>query len=127
MSTHATEHGFCVYNDEWPLTLEGAEPELPEEGPESYHDVPAFEVRAREDDVVLIGAVPGLTNEDIDIQVGSDHVVIAAHHFWRTITLPVEIEVTKVTAQLKDGVLTVRAERKPVLKEIRVDVRAAEE
>jgi len=127
MGTHATEHGFCVYNDEWPLTLEGAEPELPEEGSDSYHDVPMFEVLAREADVVLIGAVPGLTKEEIDVRVGSDHVIIAAHHFSRTITLPVEVGVTKVTAQLEQGILTVRAERKPILKEIHVDVRAAEE
>jgi HSP20 family molecular chaperone IbpA len=127
MGTHATDHGFCVYNDEWPLTLEGAEPELPDEGPESYQDVPMFEVLAREAEVVLTGAVPGLTNEEIDIKVGPDHVIIGAHHFSRTITLPVEVDVTKVRAQLEHGVLTVTAERKPTPKEIHVDVRAAEE
>jgi HSP20 family protein len=82
------------------------------------------------EDFVLVAELPGVKKEDLDIQVRGDTVRIqgkksiadaedasvhrrerAAGQFDRTLTLPAELDAAKVSAQYRDGVLTLRLPR----------------
>jgi HSP20 family protein len=82
------------------------------------------------DDFVLVAELPGVKKEDLDIQVIGDTLRIqgqkaiayepgasvhrrerSAGQFDRTLTLPTEIDAAKVTADYRDGVLTLRLPR----------------
>ncbi len=101
------------------------------EGPE-LSEAPAIDVFEEGDAVVLKAELPGLKKEEIDVEVTGEVVTIsgtkekeekvekkdyyryerAAGEFRRSVTLPVEVEASKATAQLKDGVLEVRVPKK---------------
>ncbi len=82
------------------------------------------------EDFVLVAELPGVKKEDLDIQVRGDTLRIrgkkaisyddsasvhrrerATGEFDRTLTLPAEIDGTKVAAEYRDGVLTLRLPR----------------
>ncbi len=82
------------------------------------------------EDFVLVAELPGVKKEDLDIQVRGDTLRIqgkkaisydegASVHrrerstgqFDRTLTLPAEVDATKVAAEYRDGVLTLRLPR----------------
>jgi HSP20 family protein len=82
------------------------------------------------DDFVVVAELPGVKKEDLDIQVRGDTVRIqgkktvayddtasvhrrerAAGQFDRTLTLPAQLDAAKVTAEYRDGVLTLRLPR----------------
>lgn len=82
------------------------------------------------EDFVLVAELPGVRKEDLDIQVQGDTVRIqgkktityddgasvhrrerAAGQFDRTLTLPTEIDAAMVSADYRDGVLTLRLPR----------------
>ena len=81
-------------------------------------------------DFVLVAELPGVKKEDLDIQVKGDTVRLrgkkaveyaddASVHrrervggdFDRTLTLPAQLDVAKVAAEYRDGVLTLRLPR----------------
>ena len=82
------------------------------------------------EDFVLVAELPGVKKEDLDIQVRGDTLRIqgkktisyddgasvhrrerATGQFDRTLTLPAEVDATKVAAEYRDGVLTLRLPR----------------
>ena len=82
------------------------------------------------EDFVLVAELPGVKKEDLDIQVVGDTLRIqgkktvayedgasahrrerAAGQFDRTLTLPAELDAAKVSAEYRDGVLTLRLPR----------------
>ena len=82
------------------------------------------------DDFVLVAELPGVKKEDLDIQVQGDALRIqgkkaigyddhasvhrrerSAGQFDRTLTLPAELDTSKVQAEYRDGVLTLRLPR----------------
>ncbi|MEO8466833.1 MAG: Hsp20/alpha crystallin family protein [Gammaproteobacteria bacterium] len=82
------------------------------------------------EDFVVVAEIPGVRKEDLDIQVSGDTLRIkgkkaAAYRnnaaaesaeseaamFERVVTLPVQLDVAKVAADYRDGVLTVRLPR----------------
>ncbi len=83
------------------------------------------DVIAGQDEFVLTALLPGVKNEDLDIQIVNETVSIqgklADHrdpeasyllqerpsgHFSRVLTLPAELDASKAEASLEDGVLT---------------------
>lgn len=81
-------------------------------------------------DFVVVAELPGVRKEDLDIEVHGDTVRIrgkkavaedesakvlrrerAAGRFDRTVTLPDEVDTDKVSAEYRDGVLTLRLPR----------------
>jgi HSP20 family protein len=91
---------------------------------------PPVNVFRQGDDFVIVAELPGVKKEDLDIQVVGDTVRVqgkktidygeevsvhrrerAAGQFDRTLTLPARIEVGKVSAEYRDGVLTLRLPR----------------
>jgi HSP20 family protein len=95
-------------------------------------EVPAVDMFEEGDAIVLKAELPGLKKEEVEVEVTGDAVTIsgtkekeekiekkdyyryerASGEFSRSVTLPVEVEAGKATAQLKDGVLEVRAPKK---------------
>lgn len=87
---------------------------------------PAVELKDAEDQLVLRAQLPGIAAQDVDISVTRDLVSIAGEYrtenqgeekgiyhsefrygqFKRVISLPVAIQNDKVTADFKDGILT---------------------
>ena len=101
--------------------------------------IPAAELTEKEDALYLKIEVPGMKAEDLDIQVMIDSVAIAGERkplsnddgkthsefrygkFQRVIPLPIRIQNTNVSAQYKDGILTLtlpksEAEKNKVVK-----------
>jgi HSP20 family protein len=93
----------------------------------AYPPVNVFEENG---DFVLVAELPGVKKEDLDIQVKGDTVRLrgkksvdyaddASVHrrervggdFDRTLTLPAQLEIGKVSAEYRDGVLTLRLPR----------------
>jgi HSP20 family protein len=91
---------------------------------------PPVNVLEHNGDFVVIAELPGVKKEDLDIKVKGDTVRIhgkktveyaddASVHrrervggeFDRTLTLPAQIDAAKVTADYRDGVLTLRLPR----------------
>jgi HSP20 family protein len=82
------------------------------------------------EDYVLIAELPGVRKEDLDVEVRGDTLRIqgkktiayddnasvhrrerGAGQFDRTLALPAEIDAAKVTAEYRDGLLTLRLPR----------------
>jgi HSP20 family protein len=82
------------------------------------------------EDFVLVAELPGVKKEDLDVQVRGDTVRIqgkkavenadnasvhrrerTAGQFDRTLTLPAQLDAAKVSAEYRDGVLTLRLPR----------------
>ena len=93
-------------------------------GPSGW--MPPVDLLETADRYVVIAELPGLRREDLDIQVHDDRVTIAGNRrerlqaceqyhrverghgsFSRTFQLSVPVDAARVTADLKDGLLTV--------------------
>jgi HSP20 family protein len=91
---------------------------------------PLVNVFSDGEDFVLVAELPGVRKEDLDVQVRGDTLRIqgkktiahadgasvhrrerTAGQFDRTLTLPAEIDAAKVSADYRDGVLTLRLPR----------------
>ena len=88
---------------------------------------PAFDLHEDKDNLVLRAELPGMKKEDIEISLQGDVLTLAGERkeeqyhkeaevyrserflgrFQRTISLPVQVDVAKVQASYKDGILTV--------------------
>ncbi len=102
-------------------------------GPSGTGAFPPLNVFSKGDDVVIVAEAPGLSKEDLDVQVKGKTIQISgrksvhsgagaglhrrertAGTFRRAITVPVEIDADKVKAEYRDGMLALflpRAER----------------
>ena len=82
---------------------------------------PAIELQDTEENIILRSLLPGIEAKDLDIQVTSEAVAISGEHhqtqnyvrsefrygkFRRTIALPVAVQNDRVSAEFKDGILT---------------------
>lgn len=102
---------------------------------------PPVDLHESADEYVLAAEVPGLAREDIQIHVRERHLTIAgARHarpagceryhrverghgtFSRTFQLPHPIDADRITAELHDGVLTVRCPKAADAAPRRIDV-----
>jgi HSP20 family protein len=92
---------------------------------------PALDVRANDEEIVFTADVPGLKQEDIEITLddgvltikgqrryqgnGKDKVWLGRSYgsFTRSFTLPDTVDPERLSADLADGVLTVRVAQQP--------------
>lgn len=92
---------------------------------------PAFDVRANDDEIVFTADVPGIKQEDLEITLddsvltvkgqrryegsGKDKVWLGRSYgsFARSFTLPDAVDPERLTADLADGVLTIRVAQQP--------------
>src|SRR5919199_3071178 len=104
---------------------------------------PAINVYAHQDGVVLTAELPGVKEDDLDITVHRDTVTLrgerrdpiseaGGYHrrerrtgsFWRTFSLPFNVDPERVEATLRDGILTLTLHRPEQDKPKRIRVSA---
>ncbi len=106
---------------------------------------PALNVVEDGDSIVIEAEVPGLKSGDVEVSFESGELTLKGEKkfeakenapvhrrervygaFTRTLTLPWEITADKITAEMKDGVLTVVLPKAEVAKPRKVAVKVAE-
>ena len=105
---------------------------------------PAIDVRATADEIVFVCDVPGLKQDDLEVTVESGTLTIKGQRryeggekdqvwlgrsygaFERSFTLPDLVNVDDMTADLADGVLTIRVPKKPQAKPRRIQIGGAD-
>lgn len=103
---------------------------------------PAVDVRANEDEIVLVADVPGVKKEDLEVTLedgvltikgqrryeGSDKEKVwlgrSYGSFERSFTLPETVDPDRLTADLADGVLTIRIAQQPKAKPKKIAINA---
>jgi HSP20 family protein len=106
---------------------------------------PSFEVRETKDAYVFKADVPGVAEKDLDVQLKADVLTISGERkregaeegeryfaveraygrFSRAFSLPEGTDGEHVTADVKDGVLTLRVPKKPQAQPRRIAIGAA--
>lgn len=99
---------------------------------------PAIDVRANDEAIVFVCDVPGLKHEDLEVTIEAGRLTIKGQRrydggeqdqvwlgrgygaFERAFTLPDVVETENMTADLSDGVLTIRVPKKPQAKPRRI-------
>lgn len=97
--------------------------------PEELARMPTVDVYEEGDQVVVKAEVPGMRKEEVDVRITGDLLTISgrkekeekverkdyfryersAGEFSRSVQLPAEVQADKVSAQLREGVLEIRA------------------
>lgn len=120
---------------------------LPDHLPELFpgNAVPATNIAETEDAYLLSFEMPGITQDEIDLQVRGRHLTVSAErkaeaqhdgkvwhrkeqHFgkWsRTLLLPEGANAEAVDAAYRNGILEVRVDKNPKSKPTRVQIRGA--
>lgn len=104
---------------------------------------PAIDVLANAEAIVFVCDVPGLKHEDLEVTIESGTLTIKGQRryeggakdqvwlgrrygsFERSFTLPELVEAENMTADLADGVLTIRVPKKPQAKPRRIEIRGS--
>ncbi|HEV7444190.1 MAG TPA: Hsp20/alpha crystallin family protein [Steroidobacteraceae bacterium] len=103
--------------------------------------VPAVDIVEDENGIVLYADLPGVSKDRLDIRIEGDSLLIEAQasvhvpeglkvlhaemrepHYRRVFTLSPELDASRIDANLKDGVLTLRLPRTEQAKPRRIDV-----
>jgi HSP20 family protein len=102
----------------------------------SVSNLPAIELKETDTDLILMFAVPGMEAKDLDVQVSENTVSIVGEYkqekrsdnkgvfhsefsygeFKRIVSLPVNVKHEQVTAQFKDGIVTLTLPKADVAK-----------
>ena len=107
-----------------------------------WTSAPKFHIRDYEDRISLMIEAPGLNEKDFELRATADGLTIsgerkilapegyAAHRqeristrFSRSFTFPCKVEVEKITAALKDGILTVDLPKAPEAKPRQIQIK----
>jgi len=103
---------------------------------EELIQTPVMDIYEEGEEVIVKAEVPGLEKGDIEVRVAGDLLTVsgkkekeekveqkdyyryerAAGAFTRSVRLPAEVELEKVTAHLENGVLEIRAPKSPTAK-----------
>lgn len=105
---------------------------------------PALDVYEEKDDIVVKAELPGMTREDIEVDVSDSHLILKGEKkkeekieeedyfacersygaFHRSVELPREVQADKVKASFKNGILEIRLPKteEAKTKEIKVKI-----
>ncbi len=84
---------------------------------------PKIELSHTADTVVLTAALPGLTADDLAIEVSRDIVLLQGRGgFQRFVQLPIGVDHSRATAEFADGVLTLTLPKLAMARSTRVPV-----
>jgi HSP20 family protein len=117
-------------------------PLLPE-GPAGF--IPSFEVKETKDGYVFTADVPGVKDSDLDVTLSGNRLTVAGKReaekqeqtdtyftyersygdFTRAFTLPDGIDPNAVSAELKDGVLTLTVKKTPETQPKKIAIQSA--
>lgn len=104
---------------------------FPMEGGNAF--MPSFDVKESADAYIFTADMPGIHNEDLDVQLAGNRLTINGHRdpeenkeserfysqersfgtFSRTFSLPEEVDSGKIVAELRDGVLHLMVPKSP--------------
>jgi HSP20 family protein len=106
---------------------------------------PVMDIEETKDDIIIKAEIPGMTKEDVKIQVSGDIITISGERkreeenrdktyhriersygqFQRMITLPGEVQSAKAKASYENGVLTIKLPKSEEVKpkEISIDIK----
>lgn len=104
-----------------------------------------LEIAETDDALTVRAEVPGFTAKELDIQVEGSRVTISGKHeskeetkkgktiysercaneIFRSVELPTDVDGTKVSATLKDGLLNIELPKAPHAKSVRIEPKAA--
>lgn len=105
--------------------------------------VPRFDIVETEDELTLFGDMPGVAQENLELRFENEHLVInakveprhAGHKslyaeygigdFYREFRINETIDASKISAELKNGVLTVHLPKTEQVKPRRIEVKAS--
>ena len=103
---------------------------------------PRFDIWETDDELVLLGDLPGVSPEDVDIRYENSELTICGKvtsrheqgtprcseygvgNFHRSFTVSDTIDADKISAELKNGVLTLHLPKKEEVKSRRIEVQA---
>ena len=106
---------------------------------------PAVDIFEEKDDVVIKAELPGMNKDDIDLRVENNVLTLTGQRkrekevtedgyfrseraygtFSRSFTLPTTVDVSKIAASYKDGVLSVNLPKAEEAKPKQIDVKVA--
>jgi HSP20 family protein len=105
--------------------------------------IPAVDICEDAEGITLIADMPGVSRDRLDIQIDGDNLSldgeasiempegmealyadIRATHYRRSFTLSRELETGKISAQMKDGVLTLKIPKRAELQPRKIEVSA---
>jgi len=106
---------------------------------------PALDVSETEDAVVVTAEVPGIDPKDLDVSVTGGLLTVKGEKreekeendkrvhrvercygsFTRTVDIPDVVDTTDISAECKDGILTIRLKKKPEAqaKQVKIDIK----
>lgn len=105
--------------------------------------VPRFDIVEYEDELVLDGDMPGVTSESLDVRFENEHLIVHGQveprhgdrqslyseygigDFYREFHIREEIDPSKISAELKDGVLSIHLPKAEKVKPRRIEVKSA--
>jgi HSP20 family molecular chaperone IbpA len=103
--------------------------------------VPRFDILENEDELVLYGDLPGVDSPDLDIRFENNeltiHANVGARHqdvaflygeygigdFHRTFTIGEAVDTARISAELRNGVLTLHLPKTEAVKPRRIEVK----
>lgn len=103
---------------------------------------PRFDIYETHDELVLVGDMPGVAPENLDVRFEDDlltiHGRVDPRHaeldvlwceygigdFYRSFTVGEAIDTSRITAELKNGVLTIHLPKTEAVKPRRIEVKA---
>ncbi|SFH52703.1 Hsp20/alpha crystallin family protein [Planctomicrobium piriforme] len=110
--------------------------------------VPRVDVSETADFVEVVADVPGFKTEEVSVDLADNHLILTGQHpeqptastearrfhrierrmssFTRSVLLPCPVDDTRVEAELKDGILSVRLPKREDVRRRRVPIRGAE-
>ena len=94
------------------------------------HSTPRVDVYESQEDVLILADLPGVRKEDLAVRFERNALVIEAARsdgarYRRAFDVPSAFDATKVDAELKQGVLTLKVPRTEAAKPRRIEVRSA--
>jgi HSP20 family molecular chaperone IbpA len=122
-------------------TENGQREQAAEAAPEAVLYTPRFDVAETDDALILYGDLPGVDRNDLQISYEdrelSIHGKVAARHpdkehvrseygigdFRRSFAIGEAVEVEQITAELKNGVLTIRLPKSAAVRSRRIEVK----
>ena len=94
-----------------------------------YIAVPKVDVFENADEFLVIADLPGVTRDALDVSWAKGDLTLEAQNgerlYRRAFTMPDGIDASQITADLIQGVLTLKLPKAPEVKPRRIQVRAA--
>ena len=105
--------------------------------------VPRFDIAETEDELTLYGDMPGVTPENLELRFENGHLIINAKvpprhegqkslyaeygigDFYREFRISEAVDASKISAELKHGVLTVHLPKTEAVKPRRIEIKAS--